>query len=410
MKKIHFREWTVPSSRYWAVFAVLAAIVGIGLIAAIYMEHEGHWVTGMNNQIIWGMPHVFAVFLIVAASGALNVATIGTVFGKKPFKPLGRLSGLLAISLLAGGLLVLVLDLGRADRLMVAMTTYNFKSIFAWNILLYNGFFVIVAVYLYTMMEPKAKKYYFSVGVLGGIWRLILTTGTGSIFGFLVARQAYDTAILAPLFIVYSFAFGLAIFMLFLFFAFDQDNRELGDKLLFRMKNVLGIFLAGVALLLLTYHLTKLYGTKYHGVEAFILRDGGIYTVLFWVGQVAIGMLLPIAIIIHPVLSKSKGWLSGAAAMVVVGGLAAMYVIIIGGQAYPLEMFPGKTIIASGFYDGVNGAALYYSPSMPEILLGVGGFSMAILATTIGVRMLKFLPTDLSDRALDPHTGVKADG
>ncbi len=410
MKKIHFREWTVPSPRYWAVFAVLAAIVGVGLIAALYMEHEGHWVTGMNNQIVWGMPHVFAVFLIVAASGALNIATIGTVFGKRPFKPLGRLSGLLAVSLLAGGLLVLVLDLGRVDRLMVAMTTYNFKSIFAWNILLYNGFFVIVAAYLYTMMEPKAKKYYFSVGVLGGIWRLILTTGTGSIFGFLVARQAYDTAILAPLFIVYSFAFGLAIFMLFLFFAFAQDNREIGGKLLFRMKNVLGIFLAGVALLVLTYHLTKLYGTKYHGVEAFILRDGGIYTILFWVGQVAIGMLLPIAIIIHPILSKSKGWISGAAVMVVLGGLAAMYVIIIGGQAYPLEMFPGKTIIASGFYDGAHGAALYYSPSMPETLLGIGGFSMAILAVIIGVRMLKFLPTDLSDRALDPHVGVKADG
>ncbi len=407
MKKIHFREWTVPSPRYWGVFAVLAAIVGVGLISALYMEHEGHWVTGMNNQIVWGMPHVFAVFLIVAASGALNVATIGTVFGKKPYKPLGRLSGLLAIALLAGGLMVLVLDLGRADRLMVAMTTYNFKSIFAWNIILYNGFFVIVAAYLYTMMEPKAKKYYFSVGVLGGIWRLILTTGTGSIFGFLVARMAYDTAILAPLFIVMSFAFGLAIFLLFLFFAFDQDGREIGGKLLFRLKNTLGVFVAGVALLLLIYHLTKLYGTKYHGVEAFILRDGGVYTVLFWVGQVVVGLLLPIAIIIHPTLSRSKGWIAGASAMVVLGGLAAMYVIIIGGQAYPIEMFPGKTVIASGFFDGVHGQPNYYAPSLPEILLGIGGFALAILATTIGVRMLKFLPADLSDEALDPHAGLK---
>ena len=29
---------------------------------------------GMNNQIVWGLPHVFAIFLIVAASGVLNVA------------------------------------------------------------------------------------------------------------------------------------------------------------------------------------------------------------------------------------------------------------------------------------------------------------------------------------------------
>ncbi len=46
------------------------------------MEERGHIVTGMNNQIVWGMPHVFAIFLIVAASGVLNVASIGSVFGQ----------------------------------------------------------------------------------------------------------------------------------------------------------------------------------------------------------------------------------------------------------------------------------------------------------------------------------------
>jgi Ni/Fe-hydrogenase subunit HybB-like protein len=56
--------------------------LGDRLGAALYMEHSGHVVTGMNNQIVWGLPHVFAIFLIVAASGVLNVASIGSVFGK----------------------------------------------------------------------------------------------------------------------------------------------------------------------------------------------------------------------------------------------------------------------------------------------------------------------------------------
>ena len=59
---------------------------------------------GMSNQIVWGMPHVFAVFLIVAASGALNVASFSSVFNRLAYKPYARLSGLLAIALLAGGL------------------------------------------------------------------------------------------------------------------------------------------------------------------------------------------------------------------------------------------------------------------------------------------------------------------
>ena len=96
----------------------------IGLAAVWYIEHHGHIVTGMNNQIVWGLPHVFAVFLVVAASGALNVASMASVFGKTEFKPLAPLSGVLAIALLLGGLTVLMLDLGRPDRLIVAMTYY----------------------------------------------------------------------------------------------------------------------------------------------------------------------------------------------------------------------------------------------------------------------------------------------
>ncbi|MDH5471095.1 MAG: polysulfide reductase NrfD, partial [Gammaproteobacteria bacterium] len=201
MKPIDFREIDggLP-------FYMLVGFIGVFVLAALgaayYMEHNGHWVTGMSNQVIWGTPHVFAVFLIVAASGALNVASISSVFNKTAYKPLARLSGLLAITLLVGGLAVLVLDLGRPDRLIVAMTYYNFKSIFAWNIILYTGFMAIVAIYLWMMMERKMNRFTKSAGLAAFVWRLILTTGTGSIFGFLVARQGYDAAIMAPMFIV----------------------------------------------------------------------------------------------------------------------------------------------------------------------------------------------------------------
>ena len=161
--------------RFYAVLAFIGVFILAALGATYYMEHNGHWVTGMTNQVVWGTPHVFAVFLIVAASGALNVASISSVFSKTPYKPLARLSGLLAITLLVGGLAVLVLDLGRPDRLIVAMTYYNFKSIFAWNIILYNGFLAITIVYLWMMMERKMNDYTKPAGFfafrLSCVWR-----------------------------------------------------------------------------------------------------------------------------------------------------------------------------------------------------------------------------------------------
>ena len=138
-------------------------------------------------------------------------ASVGSVFGRLPYKPMARLSGLLAIALLVGGLAVLVLDLGRPDRLIVAMTYYNFKSIFAWNIILYIGFLVVVAAYLFVQMNRGTENWTKPVGLMAFLWRLALTTGTGSIFGWLVARQAYDAAVMAPLFIAMSISFGLAI-------------------------------------------------------------------------------------------------------------------------------------------------------------------------------------------------------
>jgi len=399
MKKILYREWRIQGSRYWGLLGMLAVVIGIGGLSAFYMEHEGHWVTGMTNDIVWGTPHVFAVFLIVAASGALNVASIGTVFGRVMYKPLARLSGLLAVALLLGGLLVLVLDLGRPDRLIVAMTHYNFKSIFAWNIFLYTGFMVIVVAYLWTMAERKVNHLSKPVGYFAFVWRLALTTGTGSIFGFLVARQAYDAAILAPLFIVMSFSFGLAIYILVLMYGYRTEQRPLGDALLQRMKNLLGVFVAAVLYFTLVYHLTKLYGTKYHGVEYFLLVNGGVYSLVFWVGWVLIGNLIPLGIVYHPVLGRSRTWIASACGLVILGGLATMYVVIIGSQAHPMEVFPGMTVLEGGF--GREASA--YTPSIPEFLLGLGGVAVALLITAVGVRVLQFLPESLADDVVDPH-------
>jgi molybdopterin-containing oxidoreductase family membrane subunit len=383
---------------FYLLLGAIGVFVLAGLGAAYYMEHNGHWVTGMSNQVVWGTPHVFAVFLIVAASGALNVASISSVFGKAMYKPLARLSGLLAITLLVGGLAVLVLDLGHPDRLIVAMTYYNFKSIFAWNIMLYTGFMAIVAVYLWMMMERKMNTYTKPAGMGAFLWRLILTTGTGSIFGFLVARQAYDAAIMAPMFIIMSFSFGLAIFILVLMGLYRWSDRPLGDAIVFRLKNLLGVFVAAVLYFVMAYHLTNLYGTENHGVERFILLDGGVYTNLFWIVQIALGSLLPLVLLYGPT-GKSRLWIGIASLLVIVGGLAQMYIIIIGGQAYPMEMFPGKEV-SSTFYDGVVAS---YSPSLWEVLLGIGGVALALAATVVGTRVLRFLPASLADDQVDPH-------
>jgi molybdopterin-containing oxidoreductase family membrane subunit len=386
---------------FYLLVAAGGALVLLGLAAAHRMEVHGHVVTGMDNQVVWGLPHVFAIFMIVAASGVLNVASIGSVFGQPVYKRRAPLSGLLSLTLLAGGLMVLMLDLGRPDRVIVAATQYNFKSVFAWNVFLYSGLFAIVGIYLWTMFERRFNHHAKAAGIAALVWRFVLTTGTGSIFGFLVARQAYQSALLAPLFIVLSFGWGLAVFLVVQSAMYQWNGRALDAAVQRRLARLLGVFVGAALYLVAVYHGTNLYFARQSEFEAFILlgrNGGGVLAALFWLGFVALGSLLPLLLVFHPRGGGARATLA-ASLLVTLGAFAFLYVFIIGGQAFPLEIFPGHEV-TSAFGDG---AVAHYAPSWPELLLGLGGVGAAFVLTTVGVRALDFLPQDdLPDEGATP--------
>jgi molybdopterin-containing oxidoreductase family membrane subunit len=271
--------------------------------------------------------------------------------------------------------------------------------VFAWNVFLYSGMFAIVGVYLWTLMEPRLGVWSKPAGLAAFAWRIVLTTGTGSIFAFLVARQAYGSALLAPLFIVMSFAWGLAVFLVVQSAMYVWNDRVVPPQLARRMRNLLGLFIVSVLYLTAVYHLTNLYFAKQAAFVHFILVDGGVYPLLFWGGYVLVGSLLPLVLIYHPRFGSARSMLA-ASLLVVAGAFALLYVFIIGGQAWPLEIFPGYRV-ESTFGDGRIAA---YAPSVPEVLLGMGGLGVAFLVTVVGVRVLRFLPQD----DLPPAAGVEA--
>ena len=373
---------------FWALALLGAAVALASFLAAHAMETSGHVITGMNNQVVWGVPHVFAIFMIVAASGVLNVASIGSVFGHAVYKARAPLSGLLCLALLSGGLFVLMLDLGRPERVVVAATHYNFRSVFAWNVFLYSGMFTIVAVYLWTLMERRMAPWSKPAGLAAFVWRIILTSGTGSIFAFLVARQAYGTALLIPLFLAMSFAWGLAAFLVVQSTMYAWNGLALPADIQRRMRNLLALFVVTVLFLVAVLHLVNGYFAKNLAFERFILADGGVYPVLFWGAYVVAGSLVPLALIWRP--GSTARDLVVAALLVIAGAFALLYVFIVGGQAWPLDIFPGYTT-SSTFGDG---AIASYAPSLPEVRLGVGGLAVAFLITVVGVRALRFLPQD----------------
>lgn len=135
-----------------------------------------------------------------------------------------------------------------------------------------------------------------------------------------------------------------------------------------------------------------MYIAKHLDFEIFILSSGGIYTISFWVGQVFIGIILPIIILSSNKLCTHLA-LTISSILILIGSFIAMYVIIIGGQAYPLTIFPDHIIIDSSFFDNVVHS---YIPSVYEFGLGIGGIALALIIVLVGIANFKFLPTMIS--------------
>lgn len=384
------RYATFSSARPSYALAIMCsfAFVALGGYCALTMEQAGHIITGMNNHIVWGLPHVFAVGLIVAASGALNGASLASVFGLSHYQPVARLSIVLAMSLLIGGLMVLVLDLGRPDRLIVAMTTYNFRSIFTWNVFLYTGFLFIGIGYLWMMMERRFNRHVKSAGRLAFLWRIVLTSGTGSIFGFLVGRNSLDSALLAPLFVALSLAMGTATLTLVVVMLHRWRAAILTDQLMASLGRLLVWFLLAVVYFSIVHHLTNLYVSEHHLVERHVLT--GPLSGMFWVGHVITGVLLPLMVLLYSGIriSGARRLVIGAL-LTLFGGLALLYVVIIGSQSTPQTLFPGKTVLASRFGDAGFPA---YQPSLWEWGLGLGGIALAVLLFLLILKVLPLLP------------------
>ena len=138
-------------------------------------------------------------------------------------------------------------------------------------------------------------------------------------------------------------------------------------------------------------------------MERFLLFDSAIYAPLLWIGFGLVGSVLPIALALGPArtVASAKVTLALASAMVVLGGHAFMYVFIVGGEAFPVELFPGK-IVSSTFSDG---AIASYSPSLPELLLGLGGYGVAGLLMVVGLWALPMLPGGFAEDAAAESEG-----
>jgi molybdopterin-containing oxidoreductase family membrane subunit len=386
--ELEFESIDGGSFRYYLVLAVLAALAVAGLVATWWASEQGLWVTGMTNRVPWGLQIVMAVYYIGLSAGSLVISGLYGVFGKVEYKPFARIAVYLAMLFLIAGLLSILTDQGRMDRVFVEPFVYfNLQSMFSINPLLYIGHILICVVYLWALFKEKSTLTKV-VATLAFGWAFCVHSGTGAIFGF-GARVLYESPLLPASFVAAAMASGTALMIVVIVALFKLTKRPLDDELVIWLGRFLSVCLLVVVYFLFMENAYRAYVVELRDAALYYLFDG-FHGALFWGGLVFLGCVVPMLILFNRRTGKQIRWVVLASSLVVFGVLCERYVIVIPGLTHPPELFPGMEVVGPGLQEGITN----YSVSFVEIVQALGVLGVVGFLFVWGLKTFKLLPTE----------------
>jgi len=376
------------SRGYYLLLAILLTLVAGGVYATFTMIAHGLHLSGMTNRVPWGLQIVMAIFYIGLSAGSLVVSGLYGIFGKAEYRPFARIAAFLAMLFLIAGLLSIVTDQGRIDRVFVKpFAHFNATSMFSINPALYMGHVMICIFYLWALFKKKGRLTK-PTSVIVVLWALGVHTGTGAIFAF-TPRELYNTALLPPSFVAAALSSGAALMILVLVSLFKITRRHLDIALVIWLGRLLAVFIVVAMYVILIENAHRFYLIESREATSYYLFSG-YHAVLFWGGLIGLGSVVPALLLFHRRRGSSVRWIVFASVLVVVGVLCERYLIVLPGLEHPPDLFPGWEIVGSVLDEGI----VTYTVSVYEILQALGVMSFIGFIFVLGLKYLPLLPVE----------------
>lgn len=295
----------------WGLFIALA-LAGLG--AWIYQVATGLQVTGLGQQVVWGM--YIAAFFTTAAVGTGLLGLVG-LSEFTPIVSLALRAKLLAITLasfIVTALLVIV-DIGNPFQAWRLITAFRFNATMTWDFwaLVITG----VITFVYLLVVRKSEKRQKVLGVLGILAAFTLVIIEGVMLAESSARPMWGSLTIFA-FLIGAIVAGLSAAL----WALGRGHnltRWLGAALLLSFFIVLVEVITG---------LTK--DSPRTVAETSNLLFGAP-SIFFWI-HVVLGILLPITLMLFESRKAWAGWIAGLALL---GVLAEKLWMLAAGQAEP---------------------------------------------------------------------------
>ncbi|MDB5275954.1 MAG: polysulfide reductase [Ferruginibacter sp.] len=398
--------------KLWTAALLLVAL--IGAFAYIQQLRKGLVVTNMGDYVSWGIYiSNFVFFVAISLVGSLITAIFR--LADVPWRtPLTRISEIIAVSAITFAALIIIVDMGRPERMLYLFLHGRLQSPIMWDVIVISTYFCTSLLLLYITLLPDIKimiaareklgtpfaKFY---RWLGSFWKgteaqekmrdksitliciviipvaFCIHTVTSWLFAT-TYRPGWDSTNFGAYFVSGAFLVGAGgvVVAMYVF----RRVYKLEHYITERHFDKMGKILVMLALLYLYFNVNE------YLVPAFKMKKDeeahlqalftGDFAPLFWFA-IIVGMIIPIFILVFPKGRKPNAMFA-AGVMVVVGAWFKRYLIVT-----PTLLHP--------FLPKFDAPARYshYFPSWQEWAITSGSLAGVLLIITFFARVFPII-------------------
>jgi len=311
-----------------------------------------------THAVAWNWIIAVYLFLAGVSGGAFLTAALTDLFNRESegSDKIVRAGAYIAPLTIIIGLVLLIFDLSKPLSFWKLLVYVNWSSVMSIGVFIISAFSAVSVVYAYLVWNKSRAQKVTSLGLAAGetgdesvaqaevaamstmssaltggtvqkfvaVIGSLLALGTATYTGFLLSDVSTNALWSLPfigteeipflpvLFLVSASSAGLAATLIV--------AREVPDTKVYKKTDLALIALE--IFLLLTFYIT---------VNS--IYFSGNMGIVFWLGVVVIGLIIPLALTIYALL-KHKNWTVPICTAVIVGGFCLRYFIIYAGQLY----------------------------------------------------------------------------
>ena len=369
-ERILWASLTRSTWKYYAWIALLISVIAAGVAAYVHQLRQGLAVTGLRDQVCWGIYITNFVFFIGISHAGTLISSILRLCHAGWRQPVTRLAEAITVASLFIGGLMPVIDMGRPERMANMFRYGRMQSNLTWDIISVATYFSGSVLFLWLLMVPDIaflRDHYPNAGrfrarlyrLLSFNWRgkaaqhgylekangvmtiviLPLAVSVHTVVAWIFAmslRPGWQSSIFGPYFVVGAIFSGIAASIVAMY-VFRRVYRLEAYLKPIHFQN-LGYLLLTLTLTYLYFNINEYltYGYKMPEHERRLLEMlfTGEYAWLVWSVQIC-GVLLPfvvLALVLGVRVIRDRWVIHGtviASSLVIIGAWAKRYLIVV---------------------------------------------------------------------------------